>query len=253
MRAKESCVQANYSLKRELLRFCSLLYERGYLVSTDGNLSVRSAKNYLTTPTGRNKGLIEVEDLVLVDPAGQSLENNKRPSSELAMHLKVYELRPEVQAVVHCHPVYTTVIAASNQELDTCLITESIVGLGKVPKAPLSLPSTSEIPASIAPLIPCTDAILLANHGLLAYGKTLEEAYNKVEAVEHFAKIQVLTYQAGIQNPVPAKEVERLEKLRKAYGLDGPYIPCNREVREQKVGDEQLAEIIAAVLKRRMR
>ncbi len=243
----------NYALKREMIRFSALLYERGYLVSTDGNLSMRSAESFLTTPTGRNKGLIEADDLVLVDAKGKSLEEHKNPSSELPMHLKVYEMRPEVQAVIHCHPVYTTVIAASDQDLDTCLITESIVGLGQVPKAPLALPSTPEVANSIAPLLSCTDVILLQNHGLLAYGESLEEAYNKVEAAEHFAKIQVITYQAGIQKPVPPEDVERLEKLREGYGLDGPYIPCNREARGQKVSEEQLSEIIAAVLRKRMR
>jgi len=244
----------SFRQRKELIRFCGFLYDRGYMVSSDGNLSMRVGDHFLTTPSGRNKGLIDTDDLVAVDPSGNPLDREAKPSSEFRMHLKVYELRPEIQAVVHCHPVYATAIAASKENLDTCLLTESIVTIGSVPKAPLAIPSTEEIPRSIAPLVPHTDVLLLQNHGVLAYGKSLEEAYNRLETVEHYAKIQYLLSLSSRANPVHPEDVERLEGLRKGYGLDGPFIPCNREQSTSQGNEiDQIAEVVARILKEKMR
>lgn len=224
------------------------------MVATDGNLSIRVDGGFLTTPSGRNKGLISPDDLVFVDLAGNALEKGTKPSSEFRMHLKVYELRPEIGAVVHCHPVYATAIAASTQELDACLLTESVVAVGSVPKAPVAIPSTDEIPRSIAPLVPHTDVLLLQNHGVLAYGENLEQAYNRLETVEHFAKIQFLLSLNSSANPLSSPDVDRLENLRAGYGLSGPFLPCNRDhkpSRDKELND--IADLIGKLLKDKMR
>ncbi|MBT3785801.1 class II aldolase/adducin family protein [bacterium] len=244
----------SFRQRKDLIGFCHLLYQRGYMVSSDGNLSVRLEDGFLTTPSGRNKGLIGPEDLVSVDENGNPRQLDSKPSSEFLMHQRVYQLRPEINAVVHCHPVYATALAASSVELDSCLLTESIVTVGSVPRAPLAIPSTQEIPQSIAPLVPHTDVLLLQNHGVLAYGKTLEEAYNRLETVEHYAKIQYLLHLAGIATPVRGEEVERLENLRKGYGLEGPYVPCNRESKSGTESEmEKIAATVARILKEKMR
>lgn len=237
-----------FQKRKQLLKFCRLLYDKGLLTAMDGNVSVRLENGaFLTTPSGRNKGLIEEQDLVQVDSNGEAVESDKRPSSEFRMHLRVYEHREDVNAVVHCHPVYATVFASSSMELDSCLLTESIVAFGQVPKAPVALPSTNEIPDSITPFLQQTNLILLSNHGALSYGESLEVAFSRMEALEHFAKISYLTRLAGFENPVKGQTVDQLEGLRAGYGMHDSFIPCNRESGTKEKLDEDA--IVAEVLK----
>lgn len=212
--------------RQHLIRICRELYDRFYLVSTDGNVSMRlPGERVLTTPTGTNKGFLAPEDLVVTDLEGRA-QGTGRPSSELAMHLLVYRLRPEVGAVVHAHPRGATAFAAAGLPLDACLLTESVCGLGTVPLAPLALPSTHEVPESIRELIPRTSALLLGNHGVLAYGRDLMEAYNRMEAVEQFAEVQLRVLALG-GGGIPAERARALEGLREGYGMRDPIVPCD--------------------------
>ena len=249
-------MHVRYRLKKDLIRACQILYQQGYLTGMDGNLSVRLEDDtILTTPTGRNKGWIREDDLVLCDLDGISLEVSKRPSTELKMHLKVYEQRPDIKAVVHCHPVFATTYAASNKSLDGCYLTESIVAIGRVPKAKLAVPSTDEIPDSITPLIDSNDMLLLANHGALAYGVDLEAAVSRIESLEHFAKLSYYLELANIQNEVDTDTIKRLEALRPVYGLREQFNACrvksNDRKNEAQISDreKEINEIIALVLK----
>lgn len=212
------------SARKALIEVCRRLYDRFYLVATDGNVSMRlSEARILTTPTGTNKGFLTVDDLVTCDMEGRAIGGGK-PSTEIAMHLEVYRLRPEVEAVVHGHPPFATSFAAAGKALDVPLLTESVCGLGAVPLAPFSLPSTQEVPASLRPLIPRCSAILLQSHGVITYGKSLMDAYNKMESVEQYARVQLLVDQLG-GGRIPAPQVERLLALRGRYGLTEPVIP----------------------------
>ena len=249
-------MQINYKVKQGLIRACQLLYQQGFLTGMDGNLSVRLENDtILTTPTGRNKGWIGPDDLVLCDMNGNSFEMDKRPSTEIKMHIKVYEKRSDVKAVVHCHPVFATTYAASNKSLDGCYLTESIVAIGRVPKAELAVPSTTEIPDSIAPLIDSNDMLLLANHGALAYGVDLEAAVSRIESLEHFAKLSYYLELANIQNEVDADTIKRLEALRPVYGMREQFNACRiksngRKNEEQNsCREKEINEIITLVLK----
>ena len=249
-------MQISYRIKQDLVRACQTLYQHGYLTGMDGNLSVRLENDkVITTPTGRNKGWIREDDLVLCDLDGNSLELSKRPSTELKMHLKVYEQRPDINAVVHCHPVFATTYAASDRNLDGCYLTESIVAIGRVPKAQLAVPSTNEIPDSIAPLIDSNEMLLLANHGALAYGSDMETAVSKIESLEHFAKLSYYLELANMQNEVDAETVERLEQLRPMYGLRKEFSACRNKPLSPKNfkndlhSESEINEIVALVLK----
>ena len=252
-------MQVSYQAKRDLINACQILYRQGYLTSMDGNLSLRLEEDsILTTPTGRNKGWIREEDLVLCDLRGNSFDKSKRPSTELKMHLKVYEQRPEVKAVVHCHPVFATVYAASDRNLDGCYLTESIVAIGSVPKAELAVPSTEEIPNSIAPLIDQNDMILLSNHGALAYGVDLETAVSRIEALEHFAKLSYHLELANMQSEVDTATVDRLENLRDLYGFRENLNSCRKKSSNEdhsdkshrnSLGQNEISEITALILK----
>jgi L-fuculose-phosphate aldolase len=214
--------------RQQLLRICRTLYDRFYLVATDGNVSMRIGPDrVLTTPTGANKGFLEPEDLVVTDLEGTP-RGPGRPSSELAMHLLVYRLRPEVGAVVHAHPRAATAFAAAGRPLETCLLTESVCGIGQVPLAELALPSTPEVVDSIRELVPRTSTILLRSHGVLCYGADLMAAYNLMESVEQFAQVQLRVEALG-GGSIPAGRAQELLGLRPGYGMTAPVIPCDPE------------------------
>lgn len=215
--------------RNNLCRFCHLLYERGLLAAAEGNVSIRCGEFFLTTPSGRNKGLINANELVLTDQEGRPVERQQKASSEFAMHLQVYRSRPEINVVIHCHPVYATVFACSKKELSSCLLTEVAVCIGLVPTAELALPSTKQVAESILPWVTKTDCILLAHHGALTYGADLEDAFNKMETLERYAQISYYAELWGqAQYILPAK-IRELEVLRSSYGLQNPIIPCSEK------------------------
>jgi L-fuculose-phosphate aldolase len=236
-----------FNNRRELLRFCHLLYERGLLAAAEGNVSIRCGDVFLTTPSGRNKGLIEVDDLVEVDVNGRATGKGMKASSEFAMHLQVYRSRPEINAVIHCHPVYATVFACSAMNLNSCLLTEVAVCLGVVPTAELALPSTDQVPASILPWVEKTDCILLAHHGALAYGQSLEDAFNKMETLERYAQISYFSALWDQTKQIPEEKILELESLRAGYGLNNPIIPCSGR-RKQKI-EKEMEEIIKEAIR----
>ena len=155
-------------LREELCQVCRLLYDRGYVVGHDGNVSVRLGEGcLLITPSGVSKGRLEPDMLVVCDLEGRVLEGDRYPSSEMAMHLLIYQERPDVGAVVHAHPPVSTAFAICQKPLKEKYLTETISGLGEVPVAPFAMPSTREVPESIRPFAADHSAVLLANHGVL--------------------------------------------------------------------------------------
>jgi L-fuculose-phosphate aldolase len=197
--------------REDVVRFGKLLHQKGYVAATDGNLTVRLDQNtVLTTPTGMSKGLMQSEDLVLVDMNGRKLQGRRTASTEIAMHLLIYRLRPDVHGIVHAHPTTATGYAAAGIPLNKALISEVVLSLGSIPLARYGTPGTPELSDALEPLIPDNDAILMANHGVVTYGDTLLRAYMKMETVEHFAKIALITHLLGQQQPLSEEAVEKL-------------------------------------------
>jgi L-fuculose-phosphate aldolase len=204
--------------REQIVRFGRMLHERGFVAATDGNLSVRLDENrILVTPTCMSKGEMRPSDLVVVDRGGRLLKGRRKVSSEIAMHLLIYRLRPDVRGIVHAHPPTATGFAAAGLPLNQPLVCEVVIGLGSIPLAKYGTPGTPELTAALEPLIPHYDALLMSNHGVVAYGADLEQAYMKMETVEHFAKIALVTHQLGTQQPLGAAEVEKLIVVRAKY------------------------------------
>jgi L-fuculose-phosphate aldolase len=198
-----------------IVRYGKMLYERGYIAATDGNISVRMDEvRILVTPTCICKGTMTADDLVVVDLSGRKLEGWRDVSSELAMHLLIYRLRPDVRGIVHAHPPTATGFAAAGIALDQPLVSEVILTLGSIPLAPYACPGTPELSNVLRPLVADHNAILMANHGVVAYADDLDRAYMNMETVEHFAKITLVTRTLGQQNELAAEEVRKLEKIR---------------------------------------
>jgi L-fuculose-phosphate aldolase len=207
-----------HHLRREIIRCGALLHTSGFIAATDGNLSVRLDDNrVLVTPTGMSKGMMKTSDLVIVDMEGRKLKGRREVTSEIGMHLLVYRMRPDVNAVVHAHPRTATGFAAAGIALNQPLVCEVVIGLGQIPLAPYGTPGTPELAETLKPLIPDFDAILMANHGVVAYGTDLQSAYMKMETVEHFAQITLVTHLLGKQQPLDVAHLEKLLAVRSRY------------------------------------
>jgi len=211
-------------LREAIVEIGRRLYERGYIVASDGNISVRLPESgrILTTPTGACKGFLTPEMLVVVDAEGRKLEGTLPPSSELAMHLEIYRQRQDVHAVVHAHPPCGTGFAAAGMSLEKPLVSEVVLTLGCIPLAGYGTPSTQELVAAIAPYVPHYNALLLANHGAVTYGPDLETAYFRMETLEHFARITLVAKLLGREQPLPAEAVQKLFQIRERAGMTVP-------------------------------
>jgi L-fuculose-phosphate aldolase len=205
-----------------LINVCRHLYEKGFVSATDGNVSVRlETGTFLTTRTGINKGMVTSEDIIEVNTSGNVVSGSYNPSTELAMHLYIYLQRQDVNAVVHAHPPYATGFATARQPLTGCLYPEVIVGFGAIPLAEYATPSTIEVIKSIEPFVNRADAILLANHGVVTYGKDLLDAYFKMEKVEHAAHITFVARMLGGEKLLSKEDVEKLKAISiESYGKD---------------------------------
>jgi L-fuculose-phosphate aldolase len=192
-----------------LVRFCKMLYDRQITVSAGGNMSLMiDDSEILITPSGRNKGLLEPEDLILMGTDGSVISDGK-PSIENKMHLALYNLNPETRSVVHCHPLYCTSIAVKGKELKTELTPEGVILLGKVPMIPYFTPGSQELVDAVAARHD-SKAMLMARHGAITQGRTVEEAYNRMEELEFQARLQTITGRAKV---LPSSEIEKISRM----------------------------------------
>jgi L-fuculose-phosphate aldolase len=199
------------TLAEELVRVCHWMYQKGFIASSEGNVSVRLDSNrILVTPRGVHKGFLRPEHVVVTDLEGCQLSGELSPSSELQIHLLVYQERRDVTAVVHAHPTMAIACSLTGMSLADGVLPEVIVGLGAIPTAPYSTPGTKEAAEAIRLLIRQFDAIILARHGSVTVGKNLLDAYSKLEMLEHSARILSLARLLGPVSPLPAEEVARL-------------------------------------------
>jgi L-fuculose-phosphate aldolase len=185
---------------------------------TSGNLSVRlDASRLLVTPTGVSKFLLRPADMVIVDLGGKQLNGYRKMTSEVSMHLAIYRHRADVTAVVHSHPPIATAFACVGRGLDEMLCQEAVMTLGVVPLATYAATGTEEVAASLTPFIPDHDAILLANHGAVSYGRNLLEAFQRMETVEHLAHITFVAHQLGAPRTLEHEQIRQLREAKARY------------------------------------
>ncbi len=214
--------------RRDICAVGRWVHGHGYVAATDGNISVRlDGRRVLATPTLMSKGMMAPDDLVVVDTKGGHVQGRRKASSEIAMHLLIYKRRPDVHAVVHAHPPTATGYAAAGLALNQALISEVVLALGCIPLARYGTPGTPELTEALAPLVAQYDAILMANHGVVTYGADLLTAYMRMETVEHFARISLVTQLLGGPNLLSREEVEKLGEARARYfgGTGAPVAP----------------------------
>src|SRR3982751_5049928 len=212
--------------RREIVAVGHLMYERSYVVSSDGNVSVRlDDGRIVATPTMTCKGRMTEDMLALTDLDGQPL-NDRRASSELAMHLLIYRERPEIKAVCHAHPPHGTAFAVAGLAIDKPILSEVILTLGCVPLTDYGTPSTNELTEAMRPFVKHHNALLMANHGAVAYGEDLWQAFDRLETLEHTAKIAILAKALGGANDLPKDAIEKLINIREKAGYLGESARC---------------------------
>jgi len=211
-------VKSEAQHRRDICAVGRWIHDREYVASTDGNISVRLGPDrILLTPTSMSKAMMNPEDLVIVDFDGKRVSGHRKPSTELGMHILIYRLRPDINAVCHAHPPTATGYAAAGLPLDKPILCELVIGLGSIPVARYGTPGTSELGASIEPYVQDHDAILMANHGVVTYGPDLLTAYLRMETTEHFAQVSLVTERLGKSLLLSGADVEKLVAARARY------------------------------------
>lgn len=203
----------------EIVLVCRRLYERGLVAGPDGNVSVRQSDgSILVTPSGLSKVDVTPDDLVVVTLDGRVREvggaGGHAPSSELRMHLRMYQRRLDVGAVVHAHPPAATAFAVAGQPFVAPVLPEVILQLGEVPLVPYATPGTDALADAFEPFLANHDGFLMANHGATTVAPTLMAAHQRMESLEHAARIMLAARMLGRVNELSAADVESLRATR---------------------------------------
>ncbi|MBU3204411.1 class II aldolase/adducin family protein [Clostridium algidicarnis] len=213
-------------LKEQICDICHKMWQLGWVAANDGNVSVKIDDNtFLTTPTGISKSFMTPDKIVKINAKGEVLEakNEYKPSSEIKMHLRCYEQRDDVGAVVHAHPPTATGFALAHKSMDVYSLVECVISVGSVPIAEYGTPSTDEVPNSITPYLKEHDVILLENHGALTVGKDLVTAYYRMETLELWAKTSLVAQLLGEERELSRENIDRLISMRSAYKVSGKH------------------------------
>lgn len=203
-------------LRDAILDVCRRLHGGGLITATEGNVSARDGETIWITAGGVRKGELTRDGVVRVDVSGRVLEGRARPSSELPMHLAVYAVRSDVGAIVHAHPPHATAFAVAGIALDQPILAEAVLLMGAVPLVPYEPPSTEALARAVGDTSQRAEAVLLQNHGAVALGETLARALERMETVEHLARVSLLARLLGGARPLSVARVEALLSLASA-------------------------------------
>lgn len=213
-------------IKEQMCDVCHKMWQLGWVAANDGNVSVKLEDGtFLATPTGISKSFITPEKIVHIDKEGTIIEanGNYRPSSEIKMHLRCYQEREDVGAVLHAHPPVATGYAVANVPLDEYSMIETVIAIGSIPVTPYGTPSTYEVPEAIAPYLGEHDVVLLQNHGALSVGADLLTAYYRMETLELFAKISLNAHLLGGAQEISKPNIDKLISMRSSYKVTGKH------------------------------
>jgi L-fuculose-phosphate aldolase len=208
-------------LRNAICEIGALCYQKSFIVGTDGNISARMADGtLLITPAGAMKGFLQPEHMAHVDMQGAVVDDGPRCSTETGIHLVSYEERPDMKAVLHCHPPHAVAMTIAGIDLQQPVIPEIIVTIGGIPTAPFGTPGTHELPDSIRDIVRCSDTVVMQNHGSVTLGVNLLDAFKKLDMLEHTARILWLAHTVkGDLDPLPPEAVKKLLDTRRKLGV----------------------------------
>ncbi len=222
----QSKIKSIHDHKLDIVQIGKMMYERRFIVAGEGNISVRIGDDMiLATPTTLCKGMLSPDQLVKLDLAGNVLDGEYQPSSEIKMHIAAYQTRPDIMSVVHAHPPISTGFAVAGIPLDQLILAEAVVNFGVIPIAPYFLQSTPELAEAVAEKVRCYDAVLMANHGVMTIGPEIYTAYHRLEMVEQIATISLVAHILGKMNMFSQHQLQELTALREKSGIgaQNPY------------------------------
>ena len=244
-------MKSPYEIKKEICEVGHVLYQLGFVAANDGNISVKISENeYYCTPTGVSKRVLTPDMIIKVDRNGNKLEGKLNPSSEIKMHMRVYQERPDVNAVVHAHPPIATAFTVAGVDLDQYILPEAVLTIGEVPTCEYGTPSTMEIPDSLDPYIQNHDAFLLRNHGALTVGCNLTKAFFVMEEVEFNAVICKHAMELGAVHEIPNYQLKKLMELRKQMNLPGRHPGIDYEETPATTVNCNKDELVEAITKK---
>ena len=210
-------------LKEQICEIGRRVYNKGFAAANDGNISIRVGENeVLCSPTMICKGFMTPEDICAVDLDGNQLAGKRKRTSEVLLHLTIMKHRPDVKAVVHCHPPHATAFAVAGEPIPQCVLPEVEVFMGEVPIAPYETPGGQEFADTVLPFLEATNTIILKNHGTVTFGKDLEDAYWKSEILDAYCRILLLSKQLGPINYLSEQKSRELLDLKQKLGFDDP-------------------------------
>ena len=237
--------------REQVVEVCRRMHAGGLIAGGEGNVSVRlSASRLLVTPSGVNKGFLKPSDLVAIDLQGHPEARGGKVSTEVRLHLAAYRVRPDVGAVVHGHPPTAVAFTLAGLSLDQRLVPESVVALGEIPTAAYATPSSEDVAAGVERLLREHDVVMMERHGSVCVGPNVLAAFDRLESLEHTAKISFLARSLGVPRPLSDDEVARLHRLAEVQGgARRPRTPAGSPVQPGPDVDALADEVLSRVLK----
>jgi L-fuculose-phosphate aldolase len=210
----------DHEAKQSIIEVGQRMYMKNFVAANDGNISCKVGDDLIwVTPTGVSKGFMTEDALVKMKLDGTIISSGSlKPSSEIKMHLRVYNENPNIMGITHAHPPVSTAFSIAGKPLDRPIYSEALLNIGTVPCTQYETPGSQGIPDSIAPYCKDYNAVLLANHGALTWGRSLMEAFFRMESLEHYAMILMYSdHIIGSANVLSDKQVSELMEIRKSY------------------------------------
>lgn len=216
-------MQNTHKIKQDICEIGRRLYAKGFAAANDGNITVKVSDNeFLCTPTMHSKGFLKPDDIATIDATGKQIAGRKKRSSEALLHLEIYQKRPDVRSVVHCHPPHATAFAIAREPIPQCVLPEVEVFLGDVPITAYETPGGKAFAETILPFVEKTNVIILANHGTVSYGENVEQAYWWTEILDAYCRMLMLSKQLGRVNYFSEDKERELLKLKDDWGWSDP-------------------------------
>jgi L-fuculose-phosphate aldolase len=212
-----------FQIKKEICEIGERIYNKGFAAANDGNISYRLAENEIVcTPTGISKGFMKPDDLCVVDKNGDQKAGRRTATSEIKLHLAIMSARPEVKSVVHCHPPHATAFGIAREPVPMCVLPEVEIFLGEVPIAPYDTPGSQNFADTILPFVNKSNVVILANHGTVSWGETVEQAYWWTEVLDAYCRMLMLARGLGRVEYFSEPEARDLLKLKSEWGMQDP-------------------------------
>jgi L-fuculose-phosphate aldolase len=212
-----------HKIKQQICEIGDRLYKKGFAAANDGNISYRvSEREVVCTPTMISKGFMKPEDLCVVDMEGNQIAGRRKRTSEIMLHLAIMKSRPEIKSVVHCHPPHATAFGIAREPVPQCVLPEVEIFLGDVPITKYAIPGGKDFADTILPFVAKTNVIILANHGTVSFGETVEKAYWWTEVLDAYCRMLMLARGLGRVNYFTEPEAQGLLDLKGQWGYKDP-------------------------------